>query len=86
MLDQLHYLSYPKPRITKEHFNRWKNDPCTIELKKALISETLKELDNPLPTTFDETIICVHQREGAMSMVTELMNWEPELVEEADEN
>lgn len=85
MLDHLPYLSYPKPKITKEHFNRWKSDPCTIELKKALVTSILQEMENPLPSTFDETIICVHQREGSMSMFDELMNWQPELVEAADD-
>lgn len=83
MLDHLHYLQLPKHRITKEHFNRWKNDPCTLELKKALITSILQELDNPLPNTCDETIVAVHQREGAMSLFSELMNYQPELVAEA---
>ncbi len=84
MLDHLHYLSYPKPVITKEHFNRWKSDPCTLALKKALVTSILNEMENPLPADFDQTIICVHQREGSMSMFDELMRWEPELVEDSD--
>jgi hypothetical protein len=86
VLDHLPYLSYPKPVITKEHFNRWKSDPCTLELKKALVKSILVEMGNSLPDSFDKTVICAHQREGAMSMFDELMNWQPELVEEADAN
>jgi len=84
MLDHLPFLSYQAPPITKEHFSRWKQDPCTLLLKQTLVSEILREMENPLPPTFDETIICVHQREGAMGVLTELMKWQPELVEEAE--
>ena len=86
MLDHLPFLSFQAPPITKEHFSRWKQDPCTLLLKQQLVSELVRELDNPLPKTFDETIICVHQREGAMAVLSEIMNWQPALVEEADEN
>lgn len=84
MLDHLHYLQYPRPLITKEQFNRWKSDPCTLELKKQLVTSILQELDNPLPSTIEQTVIASHQREGAISLCVELMNWQPELVEEAE--
>lgn len=86
MLDHLHYLSYPKPRITKEHFNRWKSDPCTLALRKELVESFLKEMEDALPNDFDQTVICAHQREGAKSMIDLLINWQPELVEAGDEN
>jgi hypothetical protein len=81
MLEHLHYLSYPKPKITQEHFNRWKNDPCTLELKKALVTAFLQDLSDPLPANFDGTVIGAHQREGAMSVVDQLIHWTPEIVD-----
>lgn len=85
MLEHLHYLSYPKPTITKEHFSRWQQDPCTIELKKALVKAFLEEMEDALPATIDGTVIAAHQREGAMSVVDQLIRWTPELVEDADD-
>lgn len=86
MLDHLHFLNYPKPLITKEHFSRWKQDPVTIAMKKFLVSEVLSERDSPLPLTVDGTVVVAHQREGMESVVATVLNWAPELVEESDAN
>jgi hypothetical protein len=85
MLEHLPFLSYQQPPISKEQFNRWKSDPCTLALKKSLVRSILMEISNPLPNNFDQTVIGAHQREGALSMFDELMAWTPELVD-ADEN
>lgn len=83
MLDHLKFLSFPKESINPESYRNWLKHPCTLELKKSLVAWHMEELSRPVPPTFDQTIIAVHQREGALSALDYFFEWEPESIRDA---
>ncbi len=40
-------------------------------------------LDEPIPPSFEETVVLTHQREGAMMVIDQLIQWIPEPVRDA---
>jgi hypothetical protein len=45
-----------------------------------MIEALLRQLDDTLPSSFEETITLTHQREGAMTVIDSILSWEPESV------
>lgn len=45
-----------------------------------MIEELFRRLDDPLPASFEQTIVLTHQREGAMAVIDSILSWEPESV------
>ncbi len=37
-------------------------------------------LDEPVPSTFEQTVTVTHFREGAMSVIDALLKWTPEMM------
>lgn len=79
----LKYLLYPPEAITPSQFSNWKQHAVTKDLFKFLITELFDEIDAPLPEDFEKTIVTVHQREGSLKMMDNLMSWVPKSVKDA---
>lgn len=86
MTDRLQYLKYlqiPPETVTPSQFSAWKKSAVTRTLLRDMLTAVFDELDAPLPEDFDKTIVTVHQREGALKIIDQLFNWEPQSVAEA---
>ena len=86
MTDRLSYLKllqHPQESITPSQFSSWKQLSVTRAMFKDLVIAVFNQLDEPIPASFEQTVILTHQREGAMTVIDQLINWEPETVTEA---
>lgn len=77
-------IGQPRPEsVTREQFSKWKNDPVTQHLHLDLIETLLEALDTPIADSIDEATAITLKREGAVGIVEEVLEWEPQSVKDA---
>jgi hypothetical protein len=72
------YLRYKPEEVEPSLFRQWRDNPCTKELKRALILALFDQIDTDLPESIDKSVPLMHQREGARKTIDLLFEWEPE--------
>jgi hypothetical protein len=70
--------------ITKEQFNEWKSNHVTHSFLSACLELLLSDLDTPLPDDVLAGIPVAYRNDGAKRILSDLLEWEPELEEEDD--
>jgi hypothetical protein len=75
--------NFPEPEeVTHEEFVLWRRHPCTVELHRAIVLAVLDELATAIPVSIDKTLPIVHQREGAISIVEQILDFIPSRLKE----
>jgi hypothetical protein len=70
--------------ITKEQFNEWKNSHVTHSFLSACLELLISDLDNPLPDDVLSGIPVAYRNDGAKRILSDLLDWEPDLEEDND--
>jgi hypothetical protein len=75
--------SFPEfEEVTNEEYALWKRHPCTVELQRSLVLWVLDEIATPIPPSTDKTVPIVHQREGAIAVVDQVLDFKPSRLKE----
>lgn len=78
--------SFPEfDEVTHEEFALWKRHPCTVELHRTLVMFMLDEISTPIPPSTDKTLPIVHQREGAIAVVDQVLDFIPSKLVEREQ-
>ena len=70
--------------ITKEQYNEWKSNHVTHAFLATCLESLLSDLDSPLPDDILAGLPAAYRNDGAKTILSDLLDWEPELEEEDD--
>lgn len=77
MQELLRYLNFKPRKVSPEEWHNWRKDKITLELFHEIVGEVFDRLSDPPPSSANESVPFVHQREGYKQLVDVIMDWKP---------